>query len=169
MPIVFAVTGHRNSGKTTAIEAISAEMSRRGYRVGTFKHCHHAFDLDRRGKDSWRHRRGGSIRTVLTSPAGMAMIGEPPTEEDPRQIAEWLLPDVDVVLAEGYHWLPITRIEVVGADGRTREGHPEGRIFGRHVFGAPGDQIQSLCDRLDQELQGKPEIQVNTRARQAVG
>jgi molybdopterin-guanine dinucleotide biosynthesis protein B len=56
-PEVIAVTGFKDSGKTTAVEMLGRELVRRGYRVATVKHCHHGFDLDRPGKDSWAGRR----------------------------------------------------------------------------------------------------------------
>ena len=56
---VFGVTGWKNSGKTTLTERLVAEMSRRGCRVSTVKHAHHAFDIDHPGTDSFRHRAAG--------------------------------------------------------------------------------------------------------------
>jgi hypothetical protein len=53
---VFGITGWKNSGKTTLTERLVAELTRRGHSVATVKHAHHAFDIDREGTDSWRHR-----------------------------------------------------------------------------------------------------------------
>ena len=150
VPPVIAVTGEQNSGKTTAVEGLVEELSRRGHRVGTVKHCHHGFDLDRPGKDSWRHRQAGAARTVLTSPDGFALVGEPLPEDDLHRTVAWLFPDVDLVLAEGYHWLPLPRIEIVGCDGGTRPAHPQAPTVAQlpNRFGA--DQILELCDLLEQ-------------------
>ena len=152
IPPLIAVTGFQNSGKTTAIESIVRELCRRGYRVGTFKHCHHGYDLDRPGKDSWRHRRAGAIRTVLTSPDGFALLGEPLPEENLDRMVGWLFPDMDLVLAEGYHWLPLPRIEIERCDGVRRPGHPDGKTLGilPCCFAAP--EILELCDLLEQHF-----------------
>jgi molybdopterin-guanine dinucleotide biosynthesis protein MobB len=149
---LIAVTGYQDSGKTTATEAIVRELCRRSYRVGTFKHCHHGYDLDRPGKDSWRHRRAGATRTVLTAPGGFALLSDPLPEEDLHQMAGWLFPDVDLVLAEGYHWLPLARVEIQARDGSTRPGHPGGRTLGLLPYGFDAADISELCDLLEQRF-----------------
>ena len=56
-PPVFTVVGHSGSGKTTLVEKLLRELSSRGLRVATIKHAHHNFDVDKPGKDSYRHRK----------------------------------------------------------------------------------------------------------------
>jgi len=146
---LIAVTGSRNSGKTTAIEGVVQALSRRGYRIGTFKHCHCGFDLDRKGKDSWRHRQSGAVRTVLTSPEGFALVGDPLPEEDLHPLVGWLFPDMDLVLAEAYHWLPLPRIEVLDPDGTAREAHPDGEALARLSSQFGQEEIEALCDQLE--------------------
>lgn len=51
---VFGITGWKNSAKTTLIVALVEEFTRRGLRVSTIKHAHHAFDIDIPGEDSHR-------------------------------------------------------------------------------------------------------------------
>lgn len=150
MTPLVAVTGFRNSGKTTATESIVKELCRRSYRVGTFKHCHHGYDLDQPGKDSWRHRQAGATRTVLTGPDGFALLGEPMPEESLHCMAEWLFPDMDLILAEGYHWLPLPRIEIQRSDGDTRSGHPDGQTLGQLPCRFGASEISELCDLLEQ-------------------
>ena len=55
---VWGVTGWKNSGKTGLMERLVAEFTARGLRVSTVKHAHHVFDVDHKGKDSYRHRAG---------------------------------------------------------------------------------------------------------------
>ena len=59
---VFGVTGWKNAGKTTLAERLVAEFVRRGWRVSTVKHAHHAVDIDRPGTNSFRHRAAGASR-----------------------------------------------------------------------------------------------------------
>ena len=148
IPLV-AITGFRNSGKTTATESIVEELCRRSYRVGTLKHCHHGYDLDRPGKDSWRHRQAGATRTVLTGPDGFALLGEPPPEDNLHRMVEWLFPDMDLVLAEGYHWLPLPRIEIQRSDGDTRPGHSDGETLGLLPCCFGDAEILEMCDLLE--------------------
>ena len=147
---LIAVTGFRNSGKTRATESIVKELCRRSYRVVTLKHCHHGYDLDRPGKDSWRHRQAGASRTALTGPDGFALLGEPVPEKDLHRMVEWLFSDMHLVLAEGYHWLPLPRIEIQRNDGSTREGHADAETLGLLPCGFGDREISELCDRLAQ-------------------
>ena len=52
--------GRHNSGKTTLLEKVIAELVSRGLNIGTIKHHGHPdFDIDIPGKDSFRHRAAG--------------------------------------------------------------------------------------------------------------
>ena len=155
--MLVTVTGYRDSGKTTAVERIVRELTGRGYRIGTFKHCHHGFDLDQPGKDSWRHRHSGTVGTVLMAPTGFALVGDHPGEDDPRELMKWLLPDVDLVLAEGFHWLPTPRIEIAERDGSTRPAHTDGEAVAslRALFNQ--QDIIRVCDLLEKRFLGHSE------------
>lgn len=58
---VFSVFGVSDSGKTTTVEAIIAEMCRRNYSVGTIKDIHfQGFKMDKEGTDTQRHKQAGA-------------------------------------------------------------------------------------------------------------
>ena len=59
---VFTVVGTSGSGKTTTIEAVVAELVRRGYKVGSVKEIHfEAFEIDPLpGSNTHRHRAAGA-------------------------------------------------------------------------------------------------------------
>jgi molybdopterin-guanine dinucleotide biosynthesis protein B len=59
-PPVVSVVGHSGSGKTTLLEKLISGLKDRGYSVGTIKHDVHGFEMDRPGKDSWRHKKAGA-------------------------------------------------------------------------------------------------------------
>ena len=40
---------------------------KKGYSLGTIKHAHHNFDIDKPGKDSWKHREAGSQEIIVSS------------------------------------------------------------------------------------------------------
>ena len=73
---VYGVVGWKNAGKTGLMERLVAEITGRGYRVSTVKHAHHAFDLDRPGKDSHRHRAAGAGEVLLASHQRWALLHE---------------------------------------------------------------------------------------------
>ena len=51
---LFGIVGWKNSGKTTLVERLVSEITKRGYKVSTVKHAHHSFDIDHKGTDSYR-------------------------------------------------------------------------------------------------------------------
>ena len=74
---VFGFAGYSGSGKTTLIERVLPKLIAHGLRVSVIKHTHHDFDLDRPGKDSYRHRvagRGRSFAGVRPALCGAARI-----------------------------------------------------------------------------------------------
>ncbi|HNG79352.1 MAG TPA: molybdopterin-guanine dinucleotide biosynthesis protein B, partial [Burkholderiaceae bacterium] len=64
---VFGMAGWSGSGKTTLVERLIPVFTARGLRVSVIKHAHHGFDLDRPGKDSWRHREAGATQVLMLS------------------------------------------------------------------------------------------------------
>ena len=110
MAQIIAVVGKSNSGKTTLIEKLIPEIKRRGYRVGSVKHAHHGFAIDKKGKDSYRHRAAGADVVVVASPREIAMVKR--IERDTLDNLEGFFDDVDLVLVEGYKRTDYPKIEV---------------------------------------------------------
>src|SRR4030042_3390165 len=101
IPIV-SIVGKSDSGKTTLIEKLLPELGRRGYRVATVKHDVHGFEVDREGKDSWRHKKAGAHTVVLSSPQKVAVIRDVERDLTLEEIREKFIRDVDLILSEGY-------------------------------------------------------------------
>lgn len=55
---IIAVSGTKDTGKTTLVTKIVAELVKRGLTVGTVKHTHHSFDTE--GRDTWKHSEAGA-------------------------------------------------------------------------------------------------------------
>jgi len=109
---VVSVVGRSNVGKTTFLEKLIAELKRRGYRVATVKHDVHGFEIDRPGKDTWRHAQAGSDLVVIASPDRVAMIARTGAEMALDDIVARLPLDVDIVVTEGYKRGDKPKIEV---------------------------------------------------------
>jgi len=110
---VFGIAGFSGSGKTTLLEKLIPVFRARGLRVSVIKHTHHRFDLDRPGKDSWRHREAGAEEVLMLSSERWVLMrelrGSPePTLEEQLSI----LSDVDLVLIEGFKAAPVPKVEV---------------------------------------------------------
>lgn len=100
---VFGIVGWKNSGKTTLTERIISELTARGWRVSTVKHAHHAFDIDREGADSFRHREAGAAEVAIVSGRRWALMHELRDEAEPAlESILARLADADIVLVEGY-------------------------------------------------------------------
>ena len=111
---VFGVTGWKNAGKTTLTERLVAEFVRRGWRVSTIKHAHHAVDIDRPGTDSFRHRAAGATEVALIGGQRYAIMreeAEPPLADVLARLAP-----ADLVLIEGYKRERHPKIEVRAGD-----------------------------------------------------
>ena len=99
---IISIVGKSDSGKTTLIEKLVPELTRRGYRVATVKHDVHGFEVDREGKDSWRHKQAGAHTVVISSPNKVALIRDVEKDLTLDEIRERWIQDVDLILSEGY-------------------------------------------------------------------
>jgi molybdopterin-guanine dinucleotide biosynthesis protein B len=99
---IISIVGKSDSGKTTLIEKLLPELTRRGYRVATVKHDVHGFEVDREGKDSWRHKQAGAHTTLIASPNKVALIRDVEKDLTLEEIRNKFIHDVDLLLSEGY-------------------------------------------------------------------
>ena len=108
---VVAVVGKSDSGKTTLLEKLLREAKRRGWRVATVKHDVHGFDMDKPGKDTWRHAQAGADLVVISSPNRIAILEK--VDED-KPLAEVIsrIQGVDLIFTEGYKRSDKPKIEV---------------------------------------------------------
>jgi molybdopterin-guanine dinucleotide biosynthesis protein B len=109
---IISIVGKSDSGKTTLIEKLLPELTRRGYRVATVKHDIHGFEVDQEGKDSWRHKQAGAHTVVISSPHKVALIRDVEKDLTLEELREKLIQDVDLILSEGYKKDVQPKIEV---------------------------------------------------------
>lgn len=117
----IAIVGRHNSGKTTLIEKVIGELSARGLDVGSIKHhSHKDFEIDHKGKDSYRHRAAGATETVIASPTKMARVK---TLEQELECAEIVrsMPGHDIIIVEGYRKSGLPTIELMRGDNPADE------------------------------------------------
>ncbi len=117
---VFGFAGWSGSGKTTLIEQLIPRFVAHGLSVSLIKHAHHQFDIDRPGKDSYRHRHAGCTEVMVASDVRWALMHEmrgAPERSLEEQIAR--MTPVDLLLVEGWKWQAIQKLEVYrGANGK---------------------------------------------------
>lgn len=116
-PEILTIVGKSNSGKTTLIEQLIARLSHNGYKIGSVKHAHGGFDIDRKGKDSWRHKQAGADATLIISQNQVALVKNDMDSEVDK--IRTYLKEMDLILAEGFKSLDLPKIEVF----RKESGH----------------------------------------------
>ena len=110
---VIGVIGWQNSGKTTLVVELVKHLTAEGFNVSTVKHAHHAFDIDKPGKDSFKHREAGAREVMVASDTRWALMRELQTEAPPTLpdlVAR--MDDADIILAEGFKTGHHPKIEV---------------------------------------------------------
>lgn len=114
LPTVKALSfiARSGTGKTTLLERVIGELSRRGYRVGSVKTVSHHFEVDRSGKDSFRLAQAGSIATMICAPDKLALIKNLSSACDISGLLASYFYDCDIVLIEGDKEGPLPKIEV---------------------------------------------------------
>ncbi len=108
----MGIVGWSGSGKTTLITALLPVLRARGLSVSTVKHAHHGFDMDRSGKDSYRHREAGAREVLVATGRRWALLHEVEGEEPPLPELLARLSPVDLVLVEGFKGHPFAKLEV---------------------------------------------------------
>lgn len=118
---VIGIAGWKKSGKTTLTVRLVEEFTRRGLKVATVKHAHHAFQVDDGETDSARHRRAGAGQVAVVSSRRWAVIKELADEPEPslEEVIAWLDP-CDLVIVEGFKSAPIPKIETRRLQSLTR-------------------------------------------------
>lgn len=116
-PYVLGVSGYSNTGKTRLMEYLIRGLKAEGYKVGTIKHHVGDFEVDKPGKDSYKHRKAGSDRVILASDEKYVTMTEgfAGDKNDPIVLKDLIeaQADMDVVLFEGYKASLYRKIEVV--------------------------------------------------------
>lgn len=113
---VVAFAGYSGAGKTTLVEKLIPLLRAQGLRVSVIKHAHHQFDVDKPGKDSWRHRQAGAFEVLVASDKRLALLREYEQQAEPdiHALIGEMHPGVDWVLVEGFKHADLPKVEVLG-------------------------------------------------------
>lgn len=124
---VVGFAGFSGSGKTMLVERLIPALKLRGLRVSVVKHAHHDFDIDHRGKDTYRHREAGAFEVVVASDRRLALMREfeQPARLSVHHLIAELYDGVDWVLVEGFKDSNILKVEVWRAESGKPARYPE--------------------------------------------
>ncbi len=123
---MIGLAGWSGAGKTTLLTGVLPRLAARGVSVSTIKHAHHAFDVDRPGKDSYEHRAAGARQVLVSSAKRWALMTE--LREQPEPDLAFLLSrlsPVDLVIVEGFKFDAHPKIEVHRSANGKPWRHPE--------------------------------------------
>lgn len=109
-PIITFV-GMSGTGKTTFLEKLIPVLKARGLHLAVLKHDAHHFEMDKPGKDTYRFTAAGADVVAISNREKFAMIERPSEELSLRDIV-FRLPQVDLVLTEGYKKSRYPKIEI---------------------------------------------------------
>jgi molybdopterin-guanine dinucleotide biosynthesis protein MobB len=141
---VYSFVAWSGTGKTTLLENLVAELTRRGQRVAVVKHDGHDFQADTPGKDSYRMTQAGAAVSAVTNGAhGAVFINRPVTVEDLVDS----LQDVDIILVEGYKQGPYPKIGLMRA--ATGKGLPP--VAGDYALVLADSPVDVSCPMLGLE------------------
>lgn len=110
---VIGFVAYSGTGKTTLIEQLITYLTERSYKISVIKHTHHHFDIDKPGKDSYRHREAGASEVLMVSDQRWVLMHELRQSSEPT-IEEQLskLSPCDLVIVEGFKDANIPKIEL---------------------------------------------------------
>ncbi|MGQ9685518.1 MAG: molybdopterin-guanine dinucleotide biosynthesis protein B [Thiobacillaceae bacterium] len=110
---VLGIVGWSGSGKTTLIERLLPLLTQHGLKVSVVKQSHHDVEIDRPGKDSWRHRQAGAHEVLLSTPYRWALMHELNGAPEPGldELLRHLSP-CELVLVEGFKRADHPKLEV---------------------------------------------------------
>lgn len=118
---VMGIVGWSGSGKTSLLVELLPFIKNRGLTVSTMKHAHHRFDVDKPGKDSFRHREAGASEVLVVTSSRWVLMHESREEPEPsiEALIERMTP-VDLLLIEGFKTHRHPKLEI----HRESEGKP---------------------------------------------
>ena len=109
-PMIAAVSGVKNSGKTTLLTKLIPALSERGLCTAVVKHDGHSFDADREGRDTCRLFEAGAFGTAIFDGEKFQVVKRSVTTAE-ELIA--FFPEADLILLEGFKESPLPKVEIV--------------------------------------------------------
>ncbi|MGL5355197.1 MAG: molybdopterin-guanine dinucleotide biosynthesis protein B, partial [Cetobacterium sp.] len=110
----FAVSGVKNSGKTTLITKLLERFSLAGYKVGTIKHDGHDFEMDNIGSDTHKHIEAGARGTLIFS-KNKFMFLENSNEKDLDFYLDFFK-GYDFIILEGFKNSNYPKLEIIRSE-----------------------------------------------------
>ena len=108
---IVAISGVKNSGKTTLICRLLKIFKEKGLRVAVLKHDGHDFEPDIPGTDTYRQLQAGAYGTVVFSKGKYMLVKQQPHISETELLQ--FFPEADLILLEGFKYSTYPKIEIV--------------------------------------------------------
>ena len=149
-PPMVAIIGRKNSGKTTLVVRLAAELHRRGHRVLTIKHGAHTFNIDPASTDTYRHyHEGHAERVAMVAPDKFALVMRWSDELSAEDIASRYMSDAHIVICEGFKKSALPKIEI-----HRRDAHAA------PLLGGPEVDASTYCAMVTDDVSAVSNVQV---------
>jgi molybdopterin-guanine dinucleotide biosynthesis protein len=112
LPIVFCVSGIKNSGKTSLIVKLIKKFTVEDYRVGVVKHDGHDFTSDQEGTDTFKFSAAGAEVSSIFSDTKYCINGKGHADGE-FMIGSLLDKNMDVIILESFKYSKYPKVEVV--------------------------------------------------------
>lgn len=112
-PKILAISGFKNSGKTTLITKIIPRLAELGLKVATIKHDGHDFEADREETDTYKHMEAGAVGSAIFSDNKYMIVNRKSIDET------YLFTEfncADLILIEGMKDSLYPKIELLRGD-----------------------------------------------------
>ena len=129
-PPIIAFIGWHNSGKTTLVSRVVAELRARGLRVGVIKSTkEQGLAFGATDCDTTRHRQAGADPVLLAAPDQL-ILQMSNQGQTLSELADRHMQDVDLVVAEGFKdAAAVPKIEVFHTAGRQPLRHQVANVI----------------------------------------
>ena len=143
---LFGIIGWSGSGKTDLICRIIKTSPKKKIRICSVKHSHHNFQIDKEGKDSFKHLQSGSKEVLIFNEYKFAMISRKKKEKIfLKDIVKKFSKNVDIILVEGMKFSTINKIEVY----RTTINKPLLCLKDKNIKALVYDKVSEEIENLD--------------------
>ncbi len=158
--LILAISGVKNSGKTTLIEKVIPFLVCSGLKVATIKHDGHDFEPDVPSTDTYKHRKSGAYGVgIFSNNRFMVTKEESTTYEDMVRH----FPEADVILLEGFKFSDVQKIEVIRSN-ISKEAVCTGNVLAYVTdLAIEKEKSQRMFGLLDYEEVGKFIIEIYSK------
>lgn len=157
MPLIIALCGYHNSGKTTVGTYLVERLRNLGYKIAVVKSTKEESELtDQPGSDTYRYRESGGDPVCLYQKNLLTFyIRELPDKESFHHFLQRIFWEKDLILLEGFKSFPdIPKIWILREDEKEEEVKAR---FPRIEFFVKGGEEEKVLNYVLERLNNKEE------------